>query len=113
MKRLLIVEANSICFGCMKARDLRGCDASIILYENLYTRYVDIVPRTGDVLLCYLLHSSVHLPICRLKPELLCLRQLPIPCDVLQHYFPLLERLRRRRAASFSDIESLHEEALS
>ena len=91
---LLIVQQSPICFGCIKACNIGGAPVSIILYESLHRRYVDIVPRGGDLVLCRRLHSSVYAPICRVLWEKLCLRKLPIPLDVLQSYFPLFERLK-------------------
>lgn len=94
MTHLLIVEASPLCFGCVKAHDLAGRSASVILYENTRVKHVDIVPNAGDLLLCRLVHSSVYIPVYRIARESLSLRCLPIPSDVLQAYFPLFERLK-------------------
>ena len=95
MTTLLYVTACPISFGCIKAQDIRGNHATIILYEDLLHRYVDIVPNTGDLLLCRFTHSSVYVPVARVVQPALCLRMLPIPSDVLQLYFPLFEPLKR------------------
>ena len=94
MTTLLIVAPSGLAFGCVKAHDLCGNHASIVLYENLTTRYVDAAPRAGDMLLCRHHHSSVYVPLLRILQTALCLRSLPIPNDVLSAYFPLTERLR-------------------
>lgn len=92
--KLLIVESSSIFFGCIKARDVAGNAATVILYENMHIRYVDIVPFSGDLLLCYSIHASVYRPFCRVVWGSLYLRRLPIPHDVMHYYFPLFERLK-------------------
>lgn len=81
-------------FGCLRARDMRGIDAVIIIYENIHCRYVDIMPYPGDLLLCRKLHSSVYVPLHRIIQSNLCLRHLDIPGDILMEYFPIYERLR-------------------
>ena len=93
---VLVVSPSALVFGCMKARDMRGNDANIILYENLRQRYVDNIPQAGDMLLCRHRHSTVYIPLCRVSQTALCLRGLPLslPNDILTHYFPLTEPLR-------------------
>ena len=90
---LLIVRSTLISFGCIAANDLGGHCATIVLYEDLLHRYVDIVPARGDMLLCRNLHSSVFAPICRIRQSALCLRSLPLVPDVLNWYFPLFESM--------------------
>ena len=91
---ILVVAHGALVFGCIKARDLCGNDAVIVLYETLRQRYVDIVPQVGDILCCRHSHSSVYIPVVRIVQSMLCLRALPIPYDVLRYYFPMSESLR-------------------
>lgn len=94
---LLIVSTGGLSFGCVRARHLNGDAATIVLYEDLRHRYVDIVPSSGDCLVCENLHTSVFAPISRVDLCNLCVWRLPIPYDVLASEFPVVERLRLLR----------------
>lgn len=93
MLRILEVQPCALSFGCVQARDLLGNPATVVLYEDLRHRYVSSVPRSGDWLLCDHMHASVYRPMRRVIRAALYLRKIPLPYDVLLHYFPLTTRL--------------------
>lgn len=91
---LLTVCGGGLSFGCLRARDLRGNDASLLVYEDLRHHCVVRMPREGELLLCEHLHSSVYHPRSVVNLGHLCVRQLEtLPSDVAAAYFPLFERI--------------------
>ncbi len=85
---ILRVISNSISFGCIKATDLCGNNATIILHENIHNR-INYSPNIGDLLLCELFHFSVFRPIVHICESHLCLKKLNIQYDILCEYFPI------------------------
>lgn len=96
--RLLTVSSPNLMFGCMKAKDETGKDATLLLYENSRNAYVCCVPFVGDVLECIHYHASVYIPVRKLLMEHIVLRLLPVPRDVLQYYFPISQTLVHGKA---------------
>ena len=91
---LLTVSGGGLNFGCLRARDLQGNDASLLVYEDLRHPRVVRLPREGELLLCVHLHSSVYQPRSVVNLRHLSVRRLEIlPIDVAAAYFPLFERI--------------------
>ena len=90
------VCGGGLSFGCLRACDLRGNDASLLVYEDLRHHRVMRLPREGELLLCEHLHSSVYHPRSVVHLGHLCVRQLEIlPRDLAAAYFPLFERIEK------------------
>ena len=76
-------------FGCMEAVDESGSPATLLIYEDTRHRYLHNTPAVGDCYQCRRYHASVFIPLCRIVLEHVCLRHLPLPNDILMHYFPI------------------------
>ena len=92
---LLTVRNGGISFGCMRAHHLDRRHAVLLLYEGVCTRYIDIVPCAGDLLVCRPIPASVFCPLRRVVREHL-LYDGSDPWDVLWLKFPLFEALTCR-----------------
>ena len=86
---ILEVCDKQLIFGCMKAIDENGNNANIMIYENINVWKLGYVPKIGDMLVCKNYHSNVYIPHKIYMKAHLMLRHLPIPYDVMFHYFPL------------------------
>ena len=91
--RLLRVVDERLVFGCVKAVDLRGAPANIIVYENIVRPYMVAPPPLFSILLCRLYHSSVFLPVAEVVPSHVWVRRM-LPDDVARAYFPMTTRDR-------------------
>ena len=94
---ILSVRKGGLSFGCLRAYDMNGNESVILIHENINHSYIDIIPQSGDILWCRNLHSSVYIPLFRIVQAHVCLRSLPIPCDILREYFPIQERLHHSK----------------
>lgn len=91
---LVRIVSDNISFGCMKGQMYHDNtrQVCIILYESINRAHVRFVPAKNDIVWCKYYHSSVLMPIALVNEAHLCLRSLVnMPCDVLCHYFPLVE----------------------
>ena len=90
---LLRVVDERLVFGCVRAVDLRGAPASIVVYETITRPFMRAPPRRFCILLCRLYHSSVFLPVAKVLPSHVWVRR-RLPDDVVRVYFPLTTRDR-------------------
>ena len=89
------MQSGGLHFGCLRARDLRGIEAVVEIYENLERRHALRVPLSGDMLLCRHMHASVFRPIAVVRTEALLLRRIGcVTPDVAAAYFPLLDYIQ-------------------
>ena len=92
--RLLKVAQGGLSFGCVRAKDLRGNDVVIVVYESVRSPHATRVPLAGELVLCEHAHASVFHPRAVVDERHLCLRRLDLPSDLTLTYFPLFERIR-------------------
>lgn len=91
---ILEISDSMLSFGCMRARDLNDHPVLIILYEYIHCMYLPIVPQKGDFILCEHYHHHVYIPLRLIIREHLVLRKLPVPNDVVAHYFPMFRKFK-------------------
>lgn len=92
---LLKVDAGGLSFGCLRAKDMGGRDAAIVIYESLRRPRTFRMLQQGELVLCDHIHSSVFHPCAVVNESHLCLRRLDLPSDVTASYFPLFEPIDR------------------
>lgn len=94
---LRVSPDTGLTFGCMSAVDVfRGNrKVTLLVYDSPRRLYVDVVPTPGELYLCEHVHNSVYVPICRFDMNRWLLRRTCLPDDLLDSYFPTLERVNR------------------
>lgn len=89
MTEILTVTNRSLFFGCVKAVDSSGADATILWNER--GKRMRTIPTIGDEFICMYCYCSVYVPFGKVNRGHIELRKLPIANDILYAHFPIIE----------------------